>query len=59
LGRKKEHQWDYVGVAKDNQGELGYCGLCGKYRLTPPHGKYIIISKEKYNELVIPNSWNW
>ena len=58
MGKKREHKWDYMGRAKDNQGELGHCDLCGKYRLTT-NGKQTIISKEKYEELVIPGSWNW
>jgi len=59
FSRKKEHQWDYMGQAKDNQGELGYCDLCKKYRLSRPDGTDVIISKSKYEESVIPGSWNW
>lgn len=57
-GKKKQHFWTYVGVEKEHHNELGHCPLCNKYRIYTKQG-YTIISKKKYDEIVIPGSWNW
>jgi len=46
-GKKKEHEWCYMGVLKsEGSKEFSFCDLCGKYRYdgTP-------ITKTKYERL--------
>jgi hypothetical protein len=31
-GRKKEHQWNYMGWDKEKKVEYAFCELCGKYK---------------------------
>ena len=55
-GRRKEHQWDFMGTSKGNErgewkGELGYCNLCKKYRISTETG-FTFITKKRYLELV-------
>jgi hypothetical protein len=47
-GRKKEHEWDYMGRDIEKGVEYGFCELCGKYIATSDTTK--TITKEQYLE---------
>lgn len=47
--KKKQHEWDYMGKAKGG-GQLGYCDLCKKYRITKDKVPKII-TKNEYERL--------
>lgn len=62
-GRRNQHFWEYAGVSKGNErgewkGELGFCPLCKKYRVSSGSG-FTFISKKKYKELKVEGSESW
>jgi hypothetical protein len=47
-GKKREHEWDYMGWDDERKVEYGYCALCGKYRMS----RGGLISEAQYLERV-------
>jgi hypothetical protein len=54
-GRRKQHDWNYMGVDKETHVEYGFCALCGKYRYCLSGNGFTFISKKFYMDRFIQN----
>lgn len=45
-GKKKEHEWDYMGWDTEKNVEYSWCHLCNKYQHNG--NGYVTISKKEY-----------
>jgi len=45
MGRKNQHEWDYIGWDEELKVEYSRCDLCGKYRADS-----IIIPKKQFTD---------